>query len=128
MEGKEYCEECKKEITKEMKESQQVIYASAEHTLDGEDFSFCDPMFGGIYCSQDCYEEQAGHKVAYKKGFQAGEIIKHKSDLQQELENKTYELSVILGFDHHCEGCFKLHELIMDRINFIKKELEEIGK
>lgn len=69
---KEYCEECGKEITKEMKASQQVIYANAEHTLDdGEGItSQCDPMFGGVYCCTDCYEEQAGHKIAYKKGYQ----------------------------------------------------------
>ena len=65
----EKCENCGKRITKKMKANQQVIYASAEHTLSDGEFDFCDPMFGGVYCCQDCYEEQAGIKIAYKKGF-----------------------------------------------------------
>ena len=61
----ERCEECKKIITKKMKASQRVIYANAEHTMDdGESISsFCDEMFGGVYCCQDCYEVQSGIKV-----------------------------------------------------------------
>ena len=65
----EKCENCGKRITKKMKANQQVIYAGAEHTLSDGEFDFCDLMFGGIYCCQDCYEEQAGIKIAYKKGF-----------------------------------------------------------
>ena len=66
--NREYCENCKKEITKEMKESQQVIYANAEHTLTGEDDDFCDPMFSGVFCCQNCYNEISGINKAYKKG------------------------------------------------------------
>jgi hypothetical protein len=57
---KEYCETCGKRITKKLKETQEVIYAGAEHTLSGGDLDFCDPMFGGVYCSEECYEEQSG--------------------------------------------------------------------
>ena len=61
----EKCEYCKKEITKEMKESQQVIYAQACHTLDE---NMEDEMFDGVFCSRECYEEIAGIKMAYEKG------------------------------------------------------------
>jgi hypothetical protein len=65
------CKHKWKKIPKKMKADQHVIYASAEHTLSDGDMDFCDPMFGGVYCCQDCYEEHAGHKVARKLAVRA---------------------------------------------------------
>ena len=73
---KEYCEHCKKLITDKMKNDQHVIYASAEHTLsapqEGQIIEFNDPMFGGVYCCRDCYEEEAGIKLARETGKEEG--------------------------------------------------------
>jgi len=56
-------------------------------------------------------------------GREAGENSKHKSDLQQELE-KWEELDKDNAISLNKDYMFK----VKDRINFIKKELEEIGK
>jgi len=71
-ENKEYCENCKKEITGKMKDNQQVIWASAEHSLydDKGKFSLAstDPMFNGIFCCYECYAETSGLNMMYEKG------------------------------------------------------------
>jgi len=83
---KEYCENCKKEITDEMKDKQQVIYASAEHTLYACHDLIClgdtDEMFSGVFCCQNCYNEISGINRAYKKGLEVGK--KSQEKLHQE--------------------------------------------
>jgi len=59
---------------------------------------------------------------SYKKGFQAGENSKHKSDLQQELK---FLNGLDKNINHMSKSTRKRVEI---RINLIKKELEEIGK
>lgn len=75
MKAKEYCENCKKLITSKMKDKQQVIYSSAEHTLDSSDsFVSTDPMFNGPFCCQNCFNEIVGINLAHIKGFNEGMV------------------------------------------------------
>jgi len=104
---KEYCEHCKKLITNKMKDNQQVIYASAEHTLSASDsiLAFNDPMFGGVYCCRDCYEEEAGIKVAYKKGKQEAQ------EEEKRFLKKIYDLADDEGLRRDCLIKQRLAEL-----------------
>ena len=64
---------------------------------------------------------------AHLEGFQAGENSKHKSDLQQELVkweevDKHSCCDEETEFFEPCKRC----KLVRERINFIKKELENL--
>ena len=117
MTEKEFCEECKKEITKELKEKQGVIFASAEHTLDGEDFSFRDPMFGGVYCSHDCFNEQNGVNIAYKKG---------KSDMKKQVH--LIFIKALQDNEHKFRCGLPEREIAIGEIKRIRDEVEKLGE
>jgi len=107
--SKEYCEECGKEITKGMKESQVVIYSNAEHTLDAE--GLMDDMWGGVFCSSDCLKEHLG----YYSQVQHNLLIKVERIIDEWLDIK--------GVD----GC--LRELLtQNRLDELKAKLKQLGK
>ena len=118
---KEYCEHCKKLITDKMKNDQHVIYASAEHTLsapqEGQIIVFNDPMFGGVYCCRDCYEEEAGIKLARETG---------KEEAQAEFKE-----NMLMTKTNHQLGCMLecYQSVIENRLGFEKeaKQLLEIA-
>ena len=139
MEEKEHCENCRKEITKEMKGSQCVIYASAEHTLSDGNMDFCDPMFGGVYCCQDCYNEQSGIKLAYEEGRKEATLQAKKEELaflddirnllKSKSKGKISEYSAIIQEENNnikirYDLLIDLQEKIQKRISKLKKEIK----
>jgi hypothetical protein len=100
----EKCENCGKLITEKMKESQEVIYASAEHTLTGGADDFCDPMFNGPFCCDECYKEISGINLAYKIGRKEGRQEAFK-EVEELIDGKTIECVLLYG-----EWWMKLNE------------------
>lgn len=106
---KEYCENCNKEITDKMKDNQQVIYSSAEHTLsapsEGQIIEFNDPMFNGPFCCHECFDEVIGINIAKKLGKEAA--IKEEIEFLEKNE------------DRWCR------ELFNERLSQLKADLEK---